>query len=67
VGGSTRGSTVGQTPKHGSSFAARLTGASNLCLEQRISYQATSGVSTSRLDGWFLNALASLMGRRLPT
>jgi lysophospholipase L1-like esterase len=58
VGGSPGGATVGQVLKHSGSFAARLTG-SGLRLEQQISYQATSGVSTYRLNGWWQNASAS--------
>jgi lysophospholipase L1-like esterase len=62
VGGSPGGATVGQAPTHASSsFAARLTG-SSLRLEQQISYQATSGVSTYRLNGWFQNASTSTLG-----
>ena len=61
LGGSTGGATTVQTPRHSGSFAARLTGASNQVLEQRISYQAASGVSTYRLNGWFLNASASAL------
>jgi lysophospholipase L1-like esterase len=57
----TGGATVGQTVKHQGSFAARLTGANSLKLEQRINYQATTGVSTYRLNGWFLNAAASAL------
>ncbi|WP_233635635.1 GDSL-type esterase/lipase family protein [Hymenobacter setariae] len=61
AGGSAGGGSVGQAPKHQGSFAARLTGMNNLRLEQRISYQATSSVSTYRLNGWFLNAAASAL------
>ncbi|MGI4866533.1 MAG: GDSL-type esterase/lipase family protein [Janthinobacterium lividum] len=60
VGGSTGGATVGQAPKHSGSFAAKLTG-TGLSLEQQISYQATAGVSTYRLNGFFLNASASAL------
>ncbi|RZL05056.1 MAG: hypothetical protein EOO62_19965, partial [Hymenobacter sp.] len=59
VGGSTGGATVGQSPRHSGSFAAKFTGANSLSLEQRISYQAASGVNTYRLNGWFLNATAT--------
>jgi lysophospholipase L1-like esterase len=61
VGGSTGGATVGQATKHQGSFAARVTGTNSLRLEQRISYQAASGVSTYRLNGWFLNPAASAL------
>ncbi|RZK94342.1 MAG: hypothetical protein EOO62_30805, partial [Hymenobacter sp.] len=61
VGGSTGGTTVGQVPKHSGSFAAKLTGTNSLSLEQRISYQFTSGVGTYRLNGWFLNAATSAL------
>jgi lysophospholipase L1-like esterase len=61
VGGSAGGTTAGQTPKHSGSFAARLTGSNSLSLEQKISYQAASGVSTYRLNGWFLNSSASAL------
>jgi lysophospholipase L1-like esterase len=61
AGGSAGGATVGQAPKHQGSFAARLTGANSLRLEQRISYQATGGVSTYRLTGWFQHAAASAL------
>ena len=60
VGGSTGGATVGQAPRHSGSFAAKFTG-SSLSLTQQISYQATSGVSTYRLNGWFQNASASAL------
>jgi len=58
VGGSGGGATIGQAVKHQGSFAAQLTGPNSLSLEQRISYQAASGVSTYRLNGWFLNPAA---------
>ncbi|RYY13073.1 MAG: hypothetical protein EOO36_16445, partial [Cytophagaceae bacterium] len=61
VGGSTGGTSVGQSPKHQGTFAARLTGSNSLSLEQQISYQATAGVGTYRLNGWFLNASASAL------
>ena len=61
VGGSTGGASVGQTLKHTGSFAAKLTGTNSLSLEQKISYQATTGVSTYRLNGFFLNPSASAL------
>jgi lysophospholipase L1-like esterase len=61
VGGSAGGTSVGQSPKHQGSFAAKLTGSNSLSLTQQISYQATSGVTTYRLNGWFLNAAASAL------
>jgi lysophospholipase L1-like esterase len=61
VGGSTGGASVGQALKHSGSYAARLTGTGSLRLEQQISYQATSGVSTYRLNGWFQNTAASAL------
>lgn len=68
VGGSAGGATVGQAPTHQGSFAAQLTGTNSLRLEQRISYQAASGVSTYRLNGWFLNATArALSGAQAAT
>lgn len=59
--GGTGGATVGQTTKHQGSFAAQLTGTNNLRLEQRISYQEASGVSTYRLNGWFLHPAAGTL------
>jgi lysophospholipase L1-like esterase len=61
VGGSPGGATVGQLPRHQGSFAAKLTGTNSLSLTQQISYQATSGVGTYRLNGWFLNAASSAL------
>lgn len=61
VGGSTGGATVGQAAKHQGSFAARLTGAGSLSLEQRISYPTTGGTGPYRLTGWVLNPAASAL------
>lgn len=61
VGGSTGGSSVGQALKHTGSFAAKLTGTNSLSLTQQISYQATAGVGTYRLNGFFLNSSASAL------